>query len=212
MPDTNKCWLKEPLLLAIRIFCFLSVALHISLKNIAGDNSPTLTLGMLNTWDSSLASYRVGSEISSAAAGLVSRTLGGRTQYKQLPEPNMPVSTLISQAMGSRCFFSLGLALILPSAPAAFPESPSDELPWKPLLPLPICASSSLVWDFLFSQQEGPSQHEALSSAWFWGWGSISEWLRLWWLESDKLPFDFWLQRDLGQFIQCLPYSSVKWR
>lgn len=135
MPDTNKCWLKEPLLLAIRIFCFLSVALHISLKNIAGDNSPTLTLCMLNTWDSSLASYRVGSEISSAAAGLVSRTLGGRTQYKQLPEPNMPVSTLISQAMGSRCFFSLGLALILPSAPAAFPESPSDELPWDSCYP-----------------------------------------------------------------------------
>ena len=88
-----------------------------------------------------------------------------RPREKQLPEPNMPVSTLISQAMGSRCFLSLGLALILPSAPAAFPESPSDELPWKPLLPLPICASSSLVWDFLFSQQEGPSQHEALSSA-----------------------------------------------
>lgn len=76
VPGTNKCWVKELLLLAIRIFCFLSILLHLSLKKkIAGVNFPTLTY-MLNKWDSSLASCRVSSEIPSVAAGLVPRIAG----------------------------------------------------------------------------------------------------------------------------------------
>lgn len=42
----------------------------------------------------------------------------GRTQYQQPLSP-ICLCPLSFQATGSRCFFSLGLALILPSAPAA---------------------------------------------------------------------------------------------
>lgn len=127
---------------------------------------------------------------------------GGRTFYQLPSEPNLPVSTRIFQATGSSRFFSLWLALIFQHLQPLL-NSPSDGLPSEAFSSLPICAPSPLAQGFLCSQQVGPSQHETLPSAKFWVWGNI--------LKLDKLLFHFWPQCDLGEFIQRLSSSSVKW-